>query len=1619
MREQWRRAARPVAMICVVALVCAIFSYFGYGADQPYKVTFYQLSVTSDGIQGNTVSVTYTRLTQFVDAGETAANPGSVEYLGKDGGNQKFIGWYEFNAPSDSPYNFGAPVTGSLKLFARFTNEYLVTFLDGFGDPFLTKLVSPGGVVGEPTDGEMSLFTAPGNKHFDAANGWKDGDGKPYDFSAPVAQDLTLSPSLVNDVSFVYFVSEGSQVPFQTVKAPNNTATAPPAPTREGYTFDHWSLTKGGVSFNWNASITGDTKLYAVWTPTQVEYAIVVWREKKNIAGDPGADPGNYEYISRTTRPAMAGSSMNGQIAGAASLVASFAPQPSWAVYGFAASTSDDVLGNGGTVLNVYYKRVVYKFAFTPYNRNYSATANVTMKIGTVSYTDSNRYRFNAKYEQDVSAVWPSRPLAQFTIPGAGLNFQGWLAPGVTLPFVSKVVSVSADLLPGAGTSQTVTANYITSGMNVNLHYMFESTEGNIPGAVLYKGKYYVQDSAYSQSVFSPGTPFELKEIEGMRKLTSHALQKTTDGFAEVAPGRTLAEQYLFYDRIRYAIDFNEQGGSAIQDIADILPGTPLAPKKPNDPTRAGSEFDGWYSDAGYTAPFDFASATMPGAKIILYAKWKQNPFTVSVYDGFANAVPLGAYTRAQGAYVGDPAAGLADVGIAVNYVAGETYPGKGEFLGWAIPLGPGEKATLSFETPISGDLSVYADWKPQTYTVAYAPGSAASGAPPIDTKDYQSGVSARVLEPYGGAGGGSLVTPGGMTFIGWIDEDGRIHCPGETISVTKNIVLTANYAPPYEVIVYVYHINYPAGALDGDGRPITDPGDLKQYVEPDKDFAVLSYNAYSPTPEPAGYRFAGWATSETGAAAGTVEYEGGKTARAEKASSGNDEYEMWGVWTQYFPVSFDAGDWGVMSSGVSQVTYQVQAGTSLGALGISVPNVEARDDDYAFLGWSPSGNTPVMNDPDISAALVNAPITYKAVYANTPPPISGKYYAVTFDAGGVYGDIAKKESETDTGASNVVYQVKESLSLSASALSVPGVRVTDSDYAFLGWAVEGAWPAVSPAAVISAAEVTGAVTYRAVYTATPDALKEYSYAVTFDSGGVYGKLSDGSTSSAISVRSGTALADVPGFTVPTVQTINPDFAFAGWSPTVNMTSPVNGERLYKAQYAYIPSGSPGSTQVYHMVSFDIGTYGRYDDLPLTSFVVPEGTSLGGLNAINPGSFDADDFSKGNILVPENFQFVGWSPTLDPAAGVYADLVYHARYAYEPPGLSAIVYTNLVVDEEPPGEFTIRALGYEGYYDGDSHGVRYAESDPPGLSNVLSFWFDPSGKGLALSEVVRDPSLSSGGIWAEGLPPKETDVTEEEVRLIFTADGMNPAEVSRKIIIHPRPLVPQATHADMWVGDGVPFRETYGLAIDYDGRKADGTPIGDNFSFVGHEGEFDRDGLQITTTYTQDDPAGDYPIYVKAGVYGNYEIYEGTEGNWPSFPGWRFAGVLHVKAAGGGNTGDTGNSGGDTGDTGKNGGDTGNTGNIGGDTGNAPVADANAGDDPDAGDDDADAAGAEEKKGGGAADTGDDSSPALWTALLIVSLSALLLTSRRMGRADCFLPRSRRDRTGRCSRSRL
>jgi len=179
----------------------------------------------------------------------------------KDGFN--FAGWYE-ESELINLYDFSKEVTGDITLYAKWTNNYTVTFkVDGI--PVTTEEVASGGKVSEPIqfedDGSCTEL-----------NGWyinENYTGDKFNFNTPITSNLVLYAKSENVCPIVRFESNGgTEVEPQTINPTTGAyrATKPTNPTKDGYRFDDW-YTEPELKniYDFNSVVTKDITLYAKW----------------------------------------------------------------------------------------------------------------------------------------------------------------------------------------------------------------------------------------------------------------------------------------------------------------------------------------------------------------------------------------------------------------------------------------------------------------------------------------------------------------------------------------------------------------------------------------------------------------------------------------------------------------------------------------------------------------------------------------------------------------------------------------------------------------------------------------------------------------------------------------------------------------------------------------------------------------------------------------------------------------------------------------------------------------------------------------------------------------------------------------------------------------------------------------------------------------------------------------------------------------------------------------------------------------------------------------------------------------------------------------------------------
>ena len=118
---------------------------------------------------------------------------------------------------------------------------------------------------------------------------------------------------------------------------------------------------------------------------------------------------------------------------------------------------------------------------------------------------------------------------------------------------------------------------------------------------------------------------------------------------------------------------------------------------RPNNPEKIGHTFVDWYTDASCTTLYDF-DASVTG-DITLYAKWDINQYTVK-FD------VDGTISTTSAAY-----------GYSINAPANPEKMGH-TFAGWYTD--DSYVTPYDFDTPVTGDITLYAKWNKNNYTVKF-----------------------------------------------------------------------------------------------------------------------------------------------------------------------------------------------------------------------------------------------------------------------------------------------------------------------------------------------------------------------------------------------------------------------------------------------------------------------------------------------------------------------------------------------------------------------------------------------------------------------------------------------------------------------------------------------------------------------------------------------------------------------------------------------------------------------------------------------------------------------------------------------------------------------------------
>ena len=474
---------------------------------------------------------------------------------------------------------------------------------------------------------------------------------------------------------------------------------------------------------------------------------------------------------------------------------------------------------------------------------------SVTYQLSFFNNTHTLTWNTNGGQSTTTTTGTYGQPIEAPAVSRTGYTFAGWE------PQIPEAMGKTALTFTAQWTANTYTITFDANGgscTTASKSVTYASTYGDLPVPTR---EGYGFDGWFTAQ--NDGT-----KVTGNDTVTITAAQTL---YAHWKPGA-------------YTITFDTDGGSAIDPITQDY-GTKIT--APAAPTKTGYTFNGWNPAI---------PETMPARNVTVKAKWTINQYTITFEtDGGSEIAPI-----AQ------------DYGTKITAPAAPTKTGY-TFNGWepAIP------ATMP-----AGNVTVKAKWTANQYTITFDT-DGGSAIDPI-TQDY----GAKITAP-------AAPTKTGYTFNGWepaipetmpaenmtvkaqwtinqytitFDTDGGSGI--EPITQDYGTKITAPAAPTKTG--YTFNGWEPAipATMPAENRTVKAKWTANQYTitfETDggsacADITVTFGQTYGtlPTPEKAGYTFAGWYAGETPVTAETmVEITANQTLSAHWNAKGNTSYTV------------------------------------------------------------------------------------------------------------------------------------------------------------------------------------------------------------------------------------------------------------------------------------------------------------------------------------------------------------------------------------------------------------------------------------------------------------------------------------------------------------------------------------------------------------------------------------------------------------------------------------------------------------------------------------------------------------------------------------------------------
>jgi uncharacterized repeat protein (TIGR02543 family)/LPXTG-motif cell wall-anchored protein len=638
--------------------------------------SLYQVQVNYVDADGNKVAPSYVKA--FSEGASWSATSPSIEGMELVDASQATLSGTVGGSTHNLVYNVTYQVST-----VSYTVVYELQTSDGYTRLTETRTAPAGSsvTVEAPTfDGYTCVTSATGRSTVVAADG---------------STTVTLRYERNRQTYGVYFVTNGDEAIDPQIGLVGKAVTAPDDPTRTGYDFVGWDIDGDGAADTLPTTIADhDVIATAVWTPSsdtryQVRYII-------EGAGTTAGKDTEYKTVERT--------GTTGETA-TYDLLNSTDDASILRYYQFDYATEVPIAADGSTVVDVYYESkdvTVYINAEVNGEVRLLATP-YTVKIGEPITWDADAVEQTA-HELGISGSiyrWESEiggqgvpwgyPMSTILIgtDAQGNNYAS-IVPQFTTNEISSFYSRSIFETPdGEGDRAGRFAEYLRVGSSSSMYFTMNTLPTGYQLA-----RYRISTEPWDGEEESTITWGEWVNVTDAQRQMRYISLLVTSAC------NTLE---AYFELLDYTVTFWSNG--SIYQQGDY-PYTSVV-SFPEEPTREGYYFAGWYDNAEFTGS-PVTSITVNSSDNDYYACWKRLPVTVT-FDS-AGGTPVDDETVDYGARATAP-----EDPTRTDYV----------FAGWYLmDDGSGESVRFTFDAPLEADITLFASWEAEdqltTYTVIH-----------------------------------------------------------------------------------------------------------------------------------------------------------------------------------------------------------------------------------------------------------------------------------------------------------------------------------------------------------------------------------------------------------------------------------------------------------------------------------------------------------------------------------------------------------------------------------------------------------------------------------------------------------------------------------------------------------------------------------------------------------------------------------------------------------------------------------------------------------------------------------------------------------------------------------